>query len=958
MNTPPSPDLRARYEFGREIARGGMGRIWEAKDLWLGREVAVKVMLTDDELPSDRDRFLREAAVLAKLAHPNIVPIHDIGYDDEGTPFYAMKLVRGRTLEEILKGLCYAEDATLRDYGLDRLLTIFRKVCDAVSFAHSEGIIHRDLKPENIMVGEFGEVQVMDWGLAKDRNDSFVYQLAAPGTQRSAPAGSTLHGEIMGSPRYMAPEQAQGRIADQNESTDVFALGGILYSILTLRPPIGGATVKEALAKAARATILSPTAYGTMRRRSGSKRPRVVSPLKDIGAPLRHCPGGRAPKALSAVAMKALSANSWDRHPSAAALAADVEAYQNGFATSAEKAGPFRQIGLFVARHRTFVISLTLLLTVGGVFGTRAILEGIRAERALTALRRTAPALRALAQSEATFQRFDSAMEKLDAALGLAPNDPEGWWQRAWLFVAMQRWTEAAEALRVAQAKDPANASRGAIAPTLEAMAKEPEETRWSKDRIDTLIDFLETTPDTTPAQLALASKLQLQAEPRRKLVADRLKEWLGPGYESRAAIVNRSRVRANLDRLSVDTLELLRGLPLDELNVSNSTRISSLEPLRGMRLRVVEMGGTKVADLSPLLGMPLESLAINETDVTDLTVLRGTLLKRFWGRQLKIPDVSPLRGVPLQFVDLAGCNLRSIDFLTESPVETLILDGNYISDLSPLRGKPLKSLEMTGSNPVRDFSPLRGTPIENLRIDGIQLEDFTPMLAMPKLERIKVGVPLLRLLPLRKHPKLKYIAQYQFGPMRPVAEVWKELETQAIAAGTTLDDYERNLDLLKKRLSPLAGVGTTRIAIRADSFGDITLDLRDLPIQDLEVLRGLQIHRLILTNTAVANLEPLRGMGLKTLDLTGTRVRDLSPLDNAPITELIAIGGVPLDSVEPILRLPKLERLRILEDAATLAPLRRHPSLRMLSAEIAPAPYRPAADFWRELDKGAAQPK
>jgi hypothetical protein len=174
------------------------------------------------------------------------------------------------------------------------------------------------------------------------------------------------------------------------------------------------------------------------------------------------------------------------------------------------------------------------------------------------------------------------------------------------------------------------------------------------------------------------------------------------------------------------------------------------------------------------------------------------------------------------------------------------------------------------------------------------------------------------------------------------------------------LDDPERNVDLIKKRLPLLVGSGgTNRFSILADAFGEITVDLRDLPIQDLEPLRGLQIHRLILTNTAVASLEPLRGMGLKTLDLTGTRVRDLSPLENSPITELMAIGGVPLDSVEPILRLPKLERLRILEDAAKLAPLRRHPSLRMLASKAAPAPYLPATGFWRELDQaGQGQPK
>ena len=445
------------------------------------------------------------------------------------------------------------------------------------------------------------------------------------------------------------------------------------------------------------------------------------------------------------------------------------------------------------------------------------------------------------------------------------------------------------------------------------------------------------------------------------------MKEWLGPGFEGRAVIINRSRVRVNLERMSIDTLVPLRGLPLDELQLWNtrlvdsgdtSKRISDLEPLRGMRLSYLNLDGSKVADISPLQGMPLEELNISWTNVTDLSPLRGAPLRRFFGPGLNVEDWSPLSGSPLQVVGLGSCNLRRIDFLAGSSVESFTADGNYISDLSPLRGKPLKTVNLASTPPLRDLSPLRGTPIIEIRLDGTPLEDFTPMMDMTKLERIRMSSPLTCLLPLRKHPSLKYIAQFQNGPMRPVAEVWKELETQAVAAGTTLDDHERNVRLLKERLPPLASSGgTNRISIRADAFGEITVDLRDLPIQDLEVLRGLQIHRLILTNTAVASLEPLRGMGLKTLDLTGTRVRDLSPLENAPVTDLIAIGA-PLESVEPILRLPKLERLRIAGDATKLAPLRRHPSLRMLSGEIAPAPYRPAADFWRELDKGAAQQK
>ncbi len=155
------------YRPGREIARGGMGAVLDARDQKLGRSVAMKVMLRRNASEEEQQRFLQEARVLGQLAHPNIVPVHDVGTDEQGRLFYTMKLVVGVTLHEVIGKLKAGDKDTLAKYPLNALLTIFQKVCDAVAFAHSRGIIHRDLKPQNIMVGEFGEVLVMDWGLRR-----------------------------------------------------------------------------------------------------------------------------------------------------------------------------------------------------------------------------------------------------------------------------------------------------------------------------------------------------------------------------------------------------------------------------------------------------------------------------------------------------------------------------------------------------------------------------------------------------------------------------------------------------------------------------------------------------------------------------------------------------------------------------------------------------------------------
>ncbi|MHC5081570.1 MAG: protein kinase domain-containing protein, partial [Planctomycetota bacterium] len=358
------PGSEDRYGILGEIARGGMGAIVKIVDHDIRRPVAMKVILGDSpgspEVEDNEkvERFVEEAQVTGQLEHPNIVPVHELGIDLEGKVYFTMKLVKGKSLETILDEIADKNPATVEAYPLSHLLQIFLKVCDAIAFAHSKGVIHRDLKPENVMVGRFGEVLVMDWGLSKvmGREDKAVEALVE--TIRSEKTvGKTLSGEVMGTPSYMPPEQASGRVERIDERSDIFALGATLYKILTHEAPYAGSHVTEVLKKAVQCTY---------------KVPRVKSPWN------------RIPKALQAICLKAMSARKEDRYASVEGVAEDIRAYLDHRPVSAHRAGMLARFLRFVQRHPAGSLAggvALILLSVGGALAG-ILLQRAEAERA------------------------------------------------------------------------------------------------------------------------------------------------------------------------------------------------------------------------------------------------------------------------------------------------------------------------------------------------------------------------------------------------------------------------------------------------------------------------------------------------------------------------------------------------------------------------------------------------
>lgn len=464
------------YQIGQLLGRGGMGAVLQAEDSSIQRQVAMKVVLRGDST-GDVLRFIHEARVTGQLEHPNIIPVHTLGADEHGQPFYTMKLVRGATLQQVLKDLARGEEDAIRSYHLPTLLTIFQKVCDAIRFAHSQKVIHRDLKPDNIMLGDFGEVLVMDWGLAKkfgplaDSIDSEVPPPEMPlmdGIDYRTEA-NTMTGAILGTPQYMPPEQAKGQMEALDERADIYALGAILYHTLALQPPVFAESAEQLLQKVISGEIAPPTAAVRSRQKqhaTGGETQQTVEVEgedEDTGD-LPHLPAGKIPASLEAVVLKAMSHDLNERYATVAALQKDISAYQNGFATAAEHAGLLKLLYLFIKRHRTISVaaSLALILTAG--FAVQLAREGERSARALSRLGSAAPLFFENAKTQFHANHPDLALERVDFALEFAPQNPDYLRLRALILQRLGRATEAEAASKKAAAAD-SSAQKAVVKP-------------------------------------------------------------------------------------------------------------------------------------------------------------------------------------------------------------------------------------------------------------------------------------------------------------------------------------------------------------------------------------------------------------------------------------------------------------------------------------------------------------
>jgi serine/threonine protein kinase len=353
-----APEFQAgRYQAQRLLDRGGFAEVFVAYDAELRRPVALKCPKTSRAWDREgRARFVLEAEVTGRLEHPGIVPVYGLGQDSRGYPYYAMRLVGGQTLDQAIEAFHVAEspqrDPGERALAFQKLLRAFLSVCEAIGYAHSRGVLHRDIKPANIRVGDYGEVLVLDWGLAKiidsePATGESVSDSAIP-VNDADHATATGSGQIKGTPAYMSPEQASGDVGRVGLASDIYGLGATLYKLLVGRAPFGGELLSEVLRRVRQGEFIAP----------------------------RHL-NASIPRGLEAICLKAMQKEPAERYPTALAVAEDLEHWLADEPVSAWREPLLTRARRWLRRHRTVVAATTtaMVVTIGLLAGFTVLLN-------------------------------------------------------------------------------------------------------------------------------------------------------------------------------------------------------------------------------------------------------------------------------------------------------------------------------------------------------------------------------------------------------------------------------------------------------------------------------------------------------------------------------------------------------------------------------------------------------
>ncbi|RMD77799.1 MAG: hypothetical protein D6820_11015, partial [Lentisphaerae bacterium] len=729
------------YHIEKFLARGGMGNVFVVNDLNIRRQVAMKVLRREQAQSEHIRRFINEARITGQLEHPNIVPVHQLAVTMDGTVFYTMKLIEGPTLKQILSGIVQQKEEFIHDYPLTRLLRIFLNAANAIAFAHSRNIIHRDLKPENIIAGPFGQVMVLDWGLARILEQQEEEASDIPDQiSINADREETACGTIMGTPPYMAPEQIRGDTYRVDQRSDIYALGAILYSILTLKIPFHNLEDRELIEAKHRGDLTPPDQI-----------------LSDNNYPLPHIPGPKVPASLSAICMKAMAPLPEERYQSVHDLQADIEAYLAGFATQAEEPDLFRMLSLLIKRRWREVSAILAMLTLVFIFVMLSLRNQIQHRQQLQDVN---------AKLQLANQKLQQLSRKaaplfLDHALRL---------------INAQQWEKARESIISASRSDP-NAPLPVVhiiryliyTNQLDEAAKRIDELANSNDpivqgwlsRLRPVIlcarrNRLPSQTDTAlPPNVLYKMAVSAAKHHDRELAIGLIRKAITLAVEQKdlSLATNATIFDVRLLNPALQELPFHVSYSADgymHLKIMPNPLVRDLSPLGMLPLRQLDIAGcSKVENIDFIAKLPLRYLNLKETMVTNFPELPGSRITHLNLAHTPIANLKPLSSLrQLKELDISWCkNLTSFSLKHLAGLPIITLRANYtrtIQDLSPLTALPtLQELELEQTS-ITDISPLaKLNRLQKLNLSGTYIKTVTPLSKLPLRELTLAYTPI-----------------------------------------------------------------------------------------------------------------------------------------------------------------------------------------------------------------------
>ncbi len=914
-----------KYHFRKSIGHGGMKVVMQVKDCDTTRDIAMALLPDAASRPmQDILRFVEEARITASLEHPNIVPVHDIGIDAAGAPYFTMKLLKGETLAAVLKKLEAKNPEYLEKYTLDKLLRVFLKICNAIAFAHSKGVLHLDLKPENVQLGDFGEVIVMDWGLARVVSE----EKFAGGDQEltetrkdalKVAEGETLDGVRKGTPGYMAPEQAAGRNSEKDFQTDIYALGAILYSMATyLNPLPAGKELKD---------MLIDTVHG------------------NIIPPKERAPERIIPTALEAVIMKAMSRKPEDRYQNVRDLRNEVVSFLNGYATVAEKATTAKKILLFYRRHKISVLAVSLALLLGLTAMGYAMIEVSRQRGDW------------IPADQRDFTRPEATLSGLHV-------------RNSTMALPMPLWKLDADGLKMNKMEWlclPDLGIKGNVRVVLElAVPLSPE----------TLELCINSKQEKLPEPWSLPSGYSFQIASYGGAM-DSISRNDRPGNSELFAAEDSKLLKGDINELvfqridgklsiQVNNKKLLTAEDLFPLTGKGFDRIFLRTQSNGMKIRklsVYRLALPKKA--SPVVAGDalvenrhyedaIEKYLTLADDYKKDPIAEEALAKAYMTAASQIKD--PKRRSTLLMAIKSRIASRSPSFryretLSELDVLMLWKSGNY-KDAQIIIDDLFTSNPRTGI--IKKILLLPHTPLPQ-EVQESFLRHIVRSRNMNRLNLSNMGLYSLNALTGMRLAyldcsgnQLTSLSGIESMPLEVLLCYNNQLkDLKPLTGNTTLKTLSAEQNRISD-LTPLKGVLITDLNISENRISQIQpleklplerLLARDNRISDLTPLKGIPLKRLDLGRNPISSIAPLKNLALEILKLDDTNISDLTPLKGMPLTVLGLYRCTNLNRLEPLMDIPTLEVLSIPAKSKNTLGLTKLPNLQYLS-DSSPLPF------------------